>query len=279
MATFYVAKGTTNVSGTYAIAGGDTVYFSEGGQIINAGVDFSGLGSAIAAMYVEPRFAGSIDPSAVMKANITTFRYSAGGGSWRIQAAGFANVVTTLLHVGQGRMYMQGGGTFTNYEQASGYGYASADVVLTNIRMSGGQLDQLYSASANTDWFIESAVFNTGRGFSGNAFVVGGAQVSVSREDTGATLPTGATLYVLDGVVKWRGGNLTAAYVGSRGMLDVSEAPNAFTLGTLNGTAKGLARSKLSSKYATVTITTINQWVGDRAALYSLGQGLAPISY
>lgn len=269
MATFYVAKGTTNVSGTYGIAGGDTVYFSEGGQIITAGVDLSGLGSAVAAVYVEPRFAGSIDPSTVFKVNATVFRYSAGGGTWRMQAAGFANVITTLLHLGAGRMYLQGGGTVTNYEQASGYGYISDVVVATNIRMSGGQLDQLYSASANTDLFIDGAVFNTGRGFSGNAFVTGGAQLSVSREDTGATLPTGANLYVMDGVCKWRGGNITAAYIGQNGMLDLSEAPNAVTITNTYGTAKGLARSKLASKYATVT-PNVTQWVGDKLALYAV---------
>lgn len=274
-ATRYIAKGTTDL-GTVGITAGDTLYFSEGGQTINAGTDLSAL-AAMAAVYVEPRCAVSIATGVVLKADITLFQFSLGGGSWYYQPGGPTTTCTTLIHNGTGRIYVVGGGTVTNYEQDGSYGWIAAEVVATHVRQASGQLDQLYNATANTDWFVTGGVFNTGRGFSGTSYVGGGAQVNVSREDTSATLPTGGTLNLGDAYVNWRGGNITAVnLIGNSGVLDLSNAPNAITA-TINGTAKALARCRLDSKFVTHTLT-INQYCGKRTALYSAGgSGVSPL--
>lgn len=279
MATRYIGKGVTDLS-TVGITDTDTLYSSEGGQTYSAGTNLSALTQGLTAWYVEERFTGNGGtPGSPIRvdfdAGIGQFSYAAGGGSWYYYPGGDESLCNEIEQLGRGRLFLSTGGTVTALEQANGYVYIPDTVAVTNFRQTGGECDQLYSSTLNTTWFIDGGLFRTGRGFTGTSYVGGGANVIVSREDTSSTLPTGGTLVVGDATVKWRGGNITAVVLASAGaMLDLSEAPNAATI-AVSGTAKALARSKLSSKYATLTVN-VTEYVGKRESLYAAGGGFGP---
>jgi len=264
MATIYVPKGTTDLSGL-SISDGDSLVFGEGSQTV-AGIDLSGLNEGLSGISVLPSFTGSIgSPStgplrADLDSGAGKIVYNAGGGSFFYQPDGDDDLCNEIECLGAGTLYLLGGGTVTLLEIARGAVHISADVVVATIRQTGGTVTQLYKSTANTNLWIEGGEFVTGRGFSGTANVWGG-RVVVRREDTGATLPTGATLNIApDGSVKWMGGNITT--VNAAGPIDLSDAPNAMTITNLNISAKARERSRLTSKYAAVTITNLNEYVG-----------------
>src|SRR5690606_6314523 len=164
-ATIYVPKGTTDLSGL-SISDGDSLVFGEGSQTV-AGIDLSGLNEGLSGISVLPSFTGSIG--------------SPSTGPLRAD-----------LDSGAGKIvYNAGGGTVARRGIARGAGHASAAGVVATTRQTGGTVTQLYRSTANTNWGSEGGEFVTGRGFSGTANVWGG-RVVVRREDTGATLPTGA---------------------------------------------------------------------------------------
>lgn len=265
MTVRYVPKSTTDLS-TITINDTDSLVFGEGTQTV-AGYNLSALTEGLSGITVLQTFAGNIGSPATgpLRADLDSgdgkIVYAAGGGSFYYQPDGDNDLCNEIECLGSGSLYLVNGGTVTLLEVFRGYASISADVVVTTIRQSGGTVDQKYSGTANTDWWIEGGVFNTGRGFSGTAWVQGRASVTVKREDTSGTLPTGATLNIgADAHVKWMGGNITT--VNGFGPIDLSEAPNALTITTLNMSAEVRNKSKLQSKFAAVTITNDNEYIG-----------------
>lgn len=273
MATVIVPKGTTDLSGL-TITDEDNLHFVEGGQVVSEGLTESGLATGLTFLRVFPTFAGSVGGAAhgAFKADIiTALEYNAGGGSFYYEPSGAADSCAKLMVAGSGRFYATGGGTIVEAQVDNAYLSIAAAVLATNIRQGGGTIEQLYNATANTDWTIDGGVFRTGRGFSGTARISGGAEIVVAREDSSSTLPTGGTGILGDGRVKWRGGNAGTWYVGRNAMLDLSEAPADMTI-TVVGHAKAIARSILKSRHATVT-ATVTEYGFPRDFHYMQGAG------
>lgn len=278
MATFYVPKGTTDLTGLTITDSADLI-IGEGGQIIDTGLDQSALTTGFHLIEVQEPFNGDIGTAgSPLRADVDAgsapkIQYSAQGGTFYFYPGGASSSATEIECLGRGNLVLSTGGTVVALEVGNGTAYIPDTVNVTNLRMAGGVVNQLYKATANTNWHIDGGTLNTGRGFSGTGYVMGGAEVVVKRTDTGATLPAGGTLVIADGRVKWVGGAVTVI-LGSRGCIDLSEVPNPYSV-TVTGTAKALARSKLQSKYAFGVVTvTENEYVGARAALYaSLGGG------
>jgi len=279
MATFYVAKNVTDLT-PLTITDSADIIIGEGGQIIDAGLDLSALATGVHLLEVQAPFSGDIGtPGNPLRADIDAgsapkIQYNAQGGTLYFYPGGITGSATEIEVLGRGNLVLSTGGTVVSLEVGNGTAYIPDTVNVTNLRMAGGIVTQLYKATANTAWHIDGGVLNTGRGFSGTAYVMGGAEVTVKRTDTGATLPAGGTLVVADGRVKWVGGAVTVI-LGARGMIDLSEVPNAAAI-TVTGTAKALARSLLQSKYAFGVVTvTENEYVGSRVSQFSLGGSLS----
>jgi len=274
MATFYLPKGVTDL-GTLTLTDSFDLVIGEGGQTIDAGLDQSGLATGGHLIEVQAAFQGDIGTAGsplrvdMDAGSAPKIQYNAQGGTFYYYPGGASLSATEIEVLGRGNLVLSTGGTVVSLEVGNGTAYIPDTVNVTNLRMAGGTVTQLYKATANTAWHIDGGVLNTGRGFSGTAYVMGGAEVTVKRTDTGATLPAGGTLIVADGRVKWVGGAVTVI-LGARGMIDLSEVPNAAAI-TVTGTAKALARSLLQSKYAFGVVTvTENEYVGSRAAQFSV---------
>jgi hypothetical protein len=267
VATFYVAAGTTTFP-TITTVDNDIVIIAEGNQTISAGLAQSS--KDMNSLRVGRLFTGHIGGAAALNIDCSQgtaprIEYGAGGGSFRYQPNADCDL---LRQTGHGSLYLVGGGTVAALEIGSGYTSVNGAVAVTNLRTSGGKLRQEYSATANTTWFFDGGEIETHRGFTGIGVVSGGAQVLVRRETTSATVPAGGTtLYILDGHVDWRGGNVTVV-LGRKGSIDLSQAQVNLAL-TISGTGSALAKSRLDSHYATITVTE-TAYVG-APALYSGG--------
>lgn len=231
----YFPKGTTDLS-TVTTTNGDSFYFLEGDQTVTAGMDFSALTTLVDVIF-GPSFAGYVpdlqfDISGVL-------HYEANGGSVGFTPNGTSTeVIAKVEHVGHGKLTAKSAGTVTEWQQRSGKGIIQDSVTVTNIRLTGGDLTQYYKSTLNTGWTIGGGNFYTGRGFSGNAFITGG-NIVVRREDSSATVPTGAQLYLSGPCnVKWAGGNITKLWLlHPDAKIDLTEIPAAMTITDIEGFA------------------------------------------
>lgn len=269
MAVVFVPKGTTDLS-TLAINDGDTLVFAEGSQTVNAGLDLSDLdgagAGALAAIYVLETFTGQIGTAAdgPLVADVTgKIVYAAGGGMFFYDAGGASGTCAKVECLGAGRFHAVGDGSITALEVSRGYVHVAASVEVTHWRQRGGEAVQRYNATGNTSWYIEGGQLTSERGFSGTGNVTGGARVVVARVDSGSTLPSGGDLNVTGRAhIGWKGGNLGNVLLADDGAIDFGEAPKDLTVTSVSGSAQSLLRSNLASKYATVTISTKNQFFG-----------------
>lgn len=268
----YIGKTVTDLTGLIADAA--DVVQAEGEQEVVDGMNLSALTEGVHSWKTLWDFKGNVGTSASplrvdcdqgASPQITLgqekgkFFYYPGGD----------NSLCSKLVANEGvELYLCTGGTVTDLELARRvYAYIPDVVAVTNLRMNGGSAEQRYSATPNTIWHIDGGILHTGRGLNGTGVIMGGAEVTVAREDTSATLPTQATgiLYVADGILRWKGGNIAECVLGKRGRIDLSEAPNDITV-VIKGAAESLAKSVLGSKYATVT-ATVSEYCGSRTAI------------
>lgn len=259
----YLPKGTTDL-GTLASLNNETLIVAEGSQTVTAGLDQSALAADVENIFIGERAAVSFrgTSGAFLKCSIgTLFLIKSAGGRIYYTPVGTGTTTTCarLKNIGAAQVFLAGGGTVVNLEiGGAGFVDIADDTNVTNIYMSGGSCNQLYKSTANTDWIIgDGASFTTGRGWSGTARIGGGASVVVAREDTSATLPTGATLEMAGGTLSWRGGNITTINACGDAALDFGDAPNALTITNLTVTRGVLERSRFKSKFATITITNL----------------------
>lgn len=274
MATIFVPKGTTDISGL-GIASGDYLMFNEGSQTITAGLDLSGLAAGLIGIGVGPAFTGWIGTgSSSLRCDVDAgapneVLYQAGGGGMYLRPGGGHSLVTKVTHMGIGTIHLTSGGTVTNLEQVRGTTYVPDVVAVTNIFCSGGQIIQAYSGTANTSWRVAGGSLVTGRGFSGTARIGRNSHVIVRREDSSTTLPTGGTWEIAgrdDGrhAVEWHGQNVgTVTLLDERASIDMSNVFVDASI-TILGPAAALRRCRLESKYKHVTITaTMTSYGGD----------------
>jgi len=276
MATIYVPKGTTDLSGL-GVANTDTVRFIEGNQTVTAGLtSWNAFAAGLVSLEFGPQFTGTVGGGSAgnldvdVDSGVGTLIYAAGGGSLYWGAA--SRTITRCKQLGQGNLYLSGGGTVTNLEMGLMAKYVSIGdaVVVTNVRQSTGQLFAQFPTGGNNAAFqtidIDGGIANLERFLDGNgtlpvATISGNASVLVKRADTSATRPTAtdgsntAHTRVLGGLLKWCGGNMDIVTVQGDGRLDLSDAPAGITINTLNITAKALKNSVLKSRHGTITFT------------------------
>lgn len=264
MAAIIVGKGVTDLT-TLGIADHDTIQFSEGGQTItdSAQATLSGLTDGLAGIFFDPFYTGTIPDSMALKCDVDygsdpIVVYKASGGSVSLWPAGGSGVITKVNHFGAGNINIVSGGTVTNWEQASGLGYLSPSSAITNFVMTGGRFNAPYAATAFTTGKITGGTLTSGRGWSTSLDQSGGT-VTTAREDTNATLPTGATL-TLTGDAKhyWRGGNITTLKVsGPEVLFDARDVTKAITITNLycTGDAEEMCRKYLKGRNFAITVT------------------------
>lgn len=263
MAIIILPKGTTDL-GTLASLNNNDLRIVEGSQTVSAGLDQSALAADVESITIGERAAVSFrgTSGAFLKCSIgTQFLIQSAGGRiyYTPVGAGTTTTCAKLKNIGGAQVFLAGGGTVVDLEIAGqGLVDIADDVNVTNLYMDGGSCNQLYKSTLNTNWVIGAGSLTTGRGWSGTARISAGATVNVSREDTSSTLPTGATLNMGGGALTWRGGDITTINADGDAMLDFGDAPYDLTIGTLNTTWSVVKRSRFKSKFATVTITTLN---------------------
>lgn len=278
MANVYIAKGTTTLAG---IANGDSVYFLEGDQTTTAGMNLSALTTLVDIVF-GPKFAGYVPDLQFDSSGVV--RYEASGGAVGIIADGTTTeIIAKVEHVGHGRLTAKTAGTITEWQQASGDGVIQDSVTVTNIRLAGGTCKQYYKATANTGWTISGGSLYTGRGFSGTADISGGLVV-VRREDSSATVPTGATLNISGpATVKWSGGNITALnLLHPLARVDFTEIVSAITITNMTGFANAIYKAGLptaasgtatmKSGFVLTLTNAATQYIG-KSSQYALGAG------
>lgn len=276
MADVIIPKGTSDLS-TVSISDSDSVFAHEGSQLINAGTDLSGLTNGLTEVFFGPSTAISIDPSAPLRVDVdqgaALFRNYAGGGHLYVRPNGNSNVITTYEHLGRGKTTFTAGGTVTTLSQRSGEVFISEDVSVTTFNQRGGDCNAQYKSTVFTTLRVGGGNLRSGRGFT-TAFVTGGAHCTFRREDTSATTPAGTTLNIMQGTVRWAGGDITTVnLLGPDAILDLSEAPYNLTIGTLNVFGDDYNKSSLASQFATVTITSENVLAGPKEIVGKGGGG------
>lgn len=283
MASVYVPKGTTDLSGL-GIANGDSVYIMEGDQSIVSGTNLSGL-TTLVDVVVGPGFTGNIVDLQCDLSGV--FRYEAGGGSCSLIANGTSTeIIAKVEAVGYGRLELKTAGTFTEVQVGSGDVLIRDAVDVTNIRQTGGKVQQYYKSTANTGLTIAGGTFLSGRGFSGTANISGGTAI-FRREDSSATVPTGGTLNLTGNPrLKWVGGNITALNLLSPNVWpDFTEIVAALTITDLTGFAAAIYKAGLpvaasgtaimkSGKI--ITLTNAATQYGGKFTQYAIAGSLPP---
>ena len=281
-----IPKGTTDLS-TVTVANSDAVQFLDGNQTVTAGLTgWSGFAAGLVSLYIGPRFTGNIGgaggPLTVdIDSGAALFTNEAGGGNVYVRPGGGSSLITRIKHLGQGSLFLVGGGTVTNLEmgQMAKYVSVSENVLVTNFYQSTGASFVQWHASdttASNNGFqtvvVDGGVaqferFLDANGAGSSARISGNARVIVKRENTSAggaspSLPSatdgsnGAQIRILGGVLEWWGGNMDNVTVEGDGVLDLSNAPGDVAIYTLNITAKALSRSKLKTPNGTVSYNT-----------------------
>lgn len=290
MATIYVPKGTTDLSGL-GVANTDTVRFIEGNQTVTAGLtSWNAFAAGLVSLEFGPQFTGTIGGGSAgnldvdVDSGVGTLIYAAGGGSLYWGAA--SRTITRCKQLGQGNLYLSGGGTVTTLELGKMAKYVSVGdaVIVTNLRQSTGSLFAQFPTGGNGNGFraitIDGGVSNLERFFDSDfglctADISGNASVVVKRADTSATRPTGSSTDggadATQGVIRlsgnasltWWGGNIDNIEVIGDARLDLSNAPAGITIDNLKITAKAMKNSILKSRHGTITITSSTVWGGD----------------
>jgi hypothetical protein len=266
MAVVKVPKGVTDLT-TYG-ADTDTLQFIEGNQTITAGLNKTTLTEGFTNIYVAETFTGSIGSGAgALRCDVDAgapgvFKYHAGGGACYYTPEGDNSLCELLEIISAGTFYLVGSGTVTDCNIARGNLVIPDGTIVTNLYQSGGRTTQGYNGTANTVLWVGGGQFNSQRSCTtGN---IHGAEAIFKREDSSATVGTATTLNIGKGYTKWALGNITTVnLLHPDAYLDLSEVPNDITITTLNGYGQALAKSRLSSKLATVTISTTNTLVGN----------------
>lgn len=254
MADRYIAKGTTTLS---TVTNGDSAIFGEGEQTVDGGTDLSGL-STLVDIIVKRAFTGRIVDLTFDNSGVVW--YDAGGGSMSIVANGtLTEIIAKVWHTGLGVLTAKTAGTITEWQQNNGTGYIQDTIIVTNIRLSGGTLNQKYKTDANTAVIVAGGQFNTGRPVT-TLTATGGVTV-VRREDSSATVPT-ATTVTVDGpaVVRWAGGNITTLNLNHpKAVFDWSDAPAALTITNLNGFAEAIYKAGLPTAGGGTAVNKTNR--------------------
>lgn len=265
MATFRVAAGTTDLSAgaLSGVANGDNVFFHEGAQTVSAGISAAGPVGALTAglngVLIDKSCSVSIGTAgapwymAAASGSDQVVNYLATAGSfYHFSYANAAPATTARVRaLGNGRYFLVGG-TVTNLEVGGGSADVAANVA-TNVYIAGGSFSSQYSATAHTLLRMSGGVANVQRNIT-TGVVVGG-QLNVFQQTTSASPPTATTLSVEDGMLIWRGGNITTLNVEGDGMVDFSMAPVSLTITNLVMSRSAMARSKMRSSVPGVTIT------------------------
>lgn len=268
MATLYIAKGDTDLTGNLG-TGGDNVIFGEGNQYITGGLNTTGaLTNGLANVSVMRRFTGRIGGGSAgpLRLQITgTLWYDAGGGWLQLYPNGTADTAAKILYTGQGRLEVVSGGTVTNFEQDGGASsFITGDVVVTNAWLGSGESNIKYHATGITLLWVVGGKHTIERKIAdSNTAYFGAGYTIFQREDTSATVPTATScvLNVADGaVVDWAGGAVgTVNLLGPRSRFFVSKANIDLTIGTVLGDPRAIAASGLPYKSSgTVTTKTGN---------------------
>lgn len=261
MSTVYL-NNETNL-GALSSLNTNTLFIGEGSQTVTNGLDQSGLADGIGSIFVSDRASVSFRGSAgeYLKAGISgVFLSKANGGRVYYTPLGSGTVTTCarIKWLGLAELYLGGGGTAVNLEVASGTAYVTETTNVTNMYIDGGGVTQEYKSTANTTvWLGNGGTLLSGRGWSGTMIMGGGSQASFEVLQTSGTLPTGGTLTIGSGRFRWRGGNITTINAIGDAILDFSDAPSDLTITNLNATAGVLKRSRLKSRFATVTVTNL----------------------
>lgn len=259
MADRYVAKSVTDL-GTVTIADTDSLFFMEGSQQITAGGNLSALTEGLSSIVGGESFFGHVFGGSYgalrcdVDADAPEEVIWDAPGSITLYPGGDESLVKKITQ-SAGLVNVQTGGTVTNWEMMGGTGYATGDVIVTNVRMQGGNYRQGYHATGNTDvWLSSGATFRSERGFSGVAYVAQGAEAIWRREDASATVPTGGTSYI-SGHVEWFGGNVGTIYLmHPKASIDMSGVFADATV-TVYGYAEAIRNSRFEAKNRAVTIT------------------------
>jgi hypothetical protein len=276
MAVVIVPKGTTDLTAYGADT--DTLQFLEGNQTVSAGLNKSGLTEGFAAIHVAETFTGVIGGAggallADVDSGAGKFTYHAGGGACYYRPNGDDNLCDELEIISAGTFNLISGGTVTECSIGRGNLVCSGDVIVTNHRQTAGNSMFRYHATAITSLWVGGGMVTTER--SATTAEISQAQVIFKREDSSATVGAATTLN-LNGpcYVKWCLGNITTVNLKHPdAIIDFSEAPNALTVTNLIGFGKAIARSRRSSKFATVTITNTTTYNGSSDYWSSFGSG------
>lgn len=265
MAVVIVPKGVTDLT-SYG-ADTDTLIFMEGNQTVTAGLNKSALTEGFAKIVVAETFTGTIGgASGALRCDVDSgsavFEYNAGGGACYYNPDGDDNLCDELRIISGGTFYLVNDGTVTNCGIARGNLVCPDGVVITSLYQTGGNTTQGYNATVNANLWVSGGQITSGRGFT--TAYISDAQAIFKREDTSATVGAGGTLNITGpAYVKWCGGNITTVNLTHpKAVIDFSEAPNDLTVTNLNGLGQAVAKSRLSSKVATVTITNTSTLVG-----------------
>lgn len=276
MAVVILPKGVTDLT-SYG-ADTDTLIIAEGNQTISAGLNKSGLTEGFSAIVVAETFTGNIGSgSGALRADVDNgsakFTYHAAGGSCYYNPDGDDNLCDELEIISGGSFYLVNDGTVTECSVGRGSLNVADGVVVTNHRQTSGNSVFGYNSTALTNLWVGGGQVATQR--SATTAFVSDAQVVFKRDDTSVTVGTSTTLY-LGGpcYVKWCLGNITSVYLTHpKAVIDFSEAPNALTVTNLYGYGAAIARSRITSKFATVTVTNTSTYAGSADFWKGTGSG------
>lgn len=282
MADIIVAR----VSTIPAVANGDSLFFFEGEQTVDSGVDLSGI-AGIAKCLVGRGFAGQIVD---LKAVVTgTLHYDAGGGSmsYIVDGSGVDTTAKVWCTSPSGTLTIKTNGTVTDLEQSAGTVKVMDTAIVTNVRVFGGTCTLKYKASTITALTVGGGTVNNMRTVT-TGYVTGGT-LNVRREDTSSTLPTITSLFITGpATVNWNGGAFTNLYLyhpkARFNWQDTYAAGANLTPTLIEGFSEAIWASGLpmasgqvttSKSGYTVTPTTVTAWAGkpEHYAAYGGGGG------
>lgn len=258
MADVYIAKSVTDLTGLFSDLA--DVIFADGSQQITAGLNQSALTEGLSSLYGGPGFSGRIGGGSYgplrvdVDGDAPEMIHWDSPGYLALYPGGDESLVKKIVISRGGTVDVMTGGTVTDFEVKKGYGFASGDVIVTNVRVDGGTYRQFYHATANTAVWIGSGNFTSERSFSGIAAIGHGVEAVWRRQDASATVPTGGTWWV-NGTVRWFGGNAgTVNLMHPKACFDMSGVYADCTV-TYNGFAEAVARSRFEAVNKGVTIT------------------------
>lgn len=263
MTTRILPTGTENCTGQIA-ADGDILIISSGSQTLN-NLNFSAYSAQKVLLGRACQVRTSVgDPLTVdlNQNDLTTTTpstladFRTGAQAFHFTPGGPGGVIRRVNHAGNSPLVAVGSsGRIYRWEGVGGTGLVNPGVRLDELILDGETMRVLYNANAMTDVRGWRGVLNSERGFSGTCELIAGCSAMFARGDPNATLGTGGTLRVMGGNCQWQLGNLTTVWY-TGGVLDISQAPKALSIGTLYITSrmKRTPEGKLLSQHAAVTL-------------------------